>query len=91
MGTAIDACGIRPVTLSSFRLDGKMLRHKTSRSDNRASSALNGTPQTDEPPTPSTHVSLDEALEETFPASDPIAVGGVSRIEPTDDTDRKHD
>jgi hypothetical protein len=27
------------------------------------------------------NASLDEALEETFPASDPIAVGGVTRIE----------
>ncbi|WP_146142500.1 hypothetical protein [Paraburkholderia sp. BL18I3N2] len=77
--------------LSRFRMDGKMLRHKESRSDNRASSALNSTPQTGGPQAPSADCSLDEALEETFPASDPIAVGGVSRIETTDDSDLKHD
>lgn len=91
MDTTIDACGIRHVIFSSFRMDGKMLHHKRSRSDNRASSALNSTPQTDAPPTPSDDASLDEALEETFPASDPIALGGVSRIETTDDSDLKHD
>ncbi|MFB9128521.1 hypothetical protein E2553_31160 [Paraburkholderia dipogonis] len=91
VGTAINACGIRHVIFSSFRVDRKMLRHKRSRSDNRASSALNSTPQTGEPPTPSADADLDEALEATFPASDPIAVGGVSRIETTDDSDLKHD
>ncbi|SAK64020.1 hypothetical protein AWB80_02958 [Caballeronia pedi] len=32
---------------------------------------------------------LDKAVEDTFPASDPPATGGVTRIEPDDKKDEK--
>jgi hypothetical protein len=34
---------------------------------------------------------VDKAVEDTFPASDPPATGGVTRIEPDQDKDEKKD